>query len=94
MDTGTDCDNVSLGKATGASLCAHSWDSAADVEPRLTMEPAMSCPIEGSRADRALHDEDIVEVERSACRGGTHRGTVPADLPTFDASALFSGDTC
>src|SRR5438046_2489928 len=55
-------DNVALTKATGATLCAHSWDATRLANPTLATEDEPSLPVQSSKADRNLQDGDVLEV--------------------------------
>ena len=87
-------DNAPLLKATGASLCAHSWDSARMSDPRLTMEPGRELAIVPSFANRSLHDKDVVEVGEIELEVWHTPGHSPGSICLLrDDTALFSGDT-
>lgn len=88
-------DNLVLAKATGASICAHSWDSARMADPRLTMEEHDHYNVTGSRADRSLHDEEVLEVGDLRLLVLHTPGHSPGSICLYEerAGALFSGDT-
>lgn len=88
-------DNVALVKATGATLCGHSWDAARLSDPTLTMEEGLKLPIQGSRAERSLHDGDELQVGDVTLLVIHTPGHSPGSLCLYveAAGALFSGDT-
>lgn len=89
-------DNSILCKATGATLCAHTWDSARISDPRLGSEnPNDNIPeIQGQRVDRFLRDEEELTVGNLQFTVMHTPGHTPGSLCLYSARArvIFVGD--
>ncbi|MEO8284865.1 MAG: MBL fold metallo-hydrolase [Chloroflexota bacterium] len=90
-------DNVPLVEATGATLCAHAWDSARLANPRLGVEIADEKvpPVQPSRPDQYLNDGQELEVGRLKLTVIATPGHTPGSICLYESNehALFSGDT-
>lgn len=88
-------DNAALTEATGAELCAHSWDATRMSEPRLTMEEGMKLQITPSRAQHPVHDGEQLEVGALRFEVMHTPGHSPGSICLYErgSGALFSGDT-
>lgn len=89
-------DNDSLCKATGASLCAHTWDAARLSDPRLgTEDPHERVPnIKGRSVNRVLRDGEELEVGGLTFEVMHTPGHTPGSVCLFEPQlgALFCGD--
>ncbi len=88
-------DNAALTEATGAELCAHSWDATRMSEPRLTMEEGMKLNIAPSRAQHYLHDGEELHLGEMKFEVLHTPGHSPGSICLFErkSGTLFSGDT-
>jgi hydroxyacylglutathione hydrolase len=88
-------DNVALVKATGATLCAHSWDMTRLANPHLATEDEPPMPVPPSRADRNLQDGEVLELGRFKFEVLHTPGHTPGSICLYESSAgvLFTGDT-
>ena len=88
-------DNVPLREATGAALCAHSWDATRLANPQLAIEDTPALPVVPSKADRGLQDGDLLEVGE-LCFTVIHTpGHTPGSICLYEPNEgiLFTGDT-
>ncbi|MEO6457676.1 MAG: MBL fold metallo-hydrolase [Chloroflexia bacterium] len=88
-------DNAALIEATGAELCAHSWDATRLSDPRLTMEEGMKLQITPSRAQHPLHDGEELALGDMKFEVMHTPGHSPGSICLYERSSgtLFSGDT-
>lgn len=90
-------DNVPLIEATGASLCAHTWDATRLANPRLAAEDdeAPALPVKPSKADQNLQDGTLLEVGECRFEVIHTPGHTPGSICLYEAKAgvLFTGDT-
>lgn len=90
-------DNAALCNATGAPLCAHSWDATRLANPALTAENdgGSPLPIQPSKADRALQDGDILEVGSFKFEIIHTPGHTPGSVCFYESAlaVVFTGDT-
>jgi hydroxyacylglutathione hydrolase len=88
-------DNVALTKATGAVLCAHSWDATRLANPTLATEGELALPVPPSKADRNLQDSDILEVGAVQFKVFHTPGHSPGSVCLYDSEVgvVFTGDT-
>jgi hydroxyacylglutathione hydrolase len=88
-------DNVGLTEATGAELLAHPWDMARLADPTLTMEDGRGPKVLPSRADRNVHDDEVLEVGDLRLEVWHTPGHSPGSICIYEreAGVLFSGDT-
>ena len=88
-------ENATLTEATGAELCAHSWDSARLADPRLTMEDDMKLQIIPSRAGHPLHDGEELMLGELKLEVIHTPGHSPGSICLYEKTggALFTGDT-
>jgi len=88
-------DNVPLVAATGAPLCAHSWDATRLANPHLAVEDQAALPVPSSRADRSLQDGEALAVGSYTFTVLHTPGHTPGSICLYEESAgvLFTGDT-
>ena len=88
-------DNAALIEATGAELCAHSWDATRMSEPRLTMEEGMKLQITPSKAQHPLQDGEELELGEMKFEVIHTPGHSPGSICLYEPNSgtLFSGDT-
>ncbi len=88
-------DNVALVEATGAPLCAHAWDATRLANPSFTMFNREGFDVLPSRADRWLHDSEMLEVGSLGLEVWHTPGHSPGSVCLYERErgALFSGDT-
>ena len=88
-------DNTALVKATGAQLCAHTWDSTRLANPSLATEDEPALPVPPSKADLSLQDGTLLEVDRYNFQVLHTPGHTPGSICLYEAAAgvLFTGDT-
>jgi len=88
-------DNVPLARATGASLCAHSWDATRLANPGLATEDEPAPKVPPSRADHNLQDGEVLELGKYGFEVLHTPGHTPGSICLYESSAgaLFSGDT-
>lgn len=88
-------DNMALTKATGATLCAHSWDAMRLANPKLATEDEPALPVPPSKADRNLQDGDVLEVGGYQFLVMHTPGHSPGSICLYDnkAPVVFTGDT-
>lgn len=90
-------DNALLTQATGAQLCAHSWDSARLANPSITADAGneLASKIPPSRPDRYLGNEDVLEVGAIQIEVWHTPGHTPGSICLYvpDSEAVFTGDT-
>ncbi len=88
-------DNVALTKATGATLCAHSWDATRLANPTLATEGESALPVLPSKADRNLNDGDVVEIGTMQFTVLHTPGHSPGSICLYsrEDSIIFTGDT-
>lgn len=90
-------DNVSLTQATGAQLCAHSWDSTRLANPGLTADPSneLASKIPPSRPDHYLGNEEALEVGTVHVEVWHTPGHSPGSICLYvpEEDAVFTGDT-
>jgi glyoxylase-like metal-dependent hydrolase (beta-lactamase superfamily II) len=89
-------DNAPLVAATGATLCAHAWDSARMADPRIGVEQVDEKvpPVKPSRADRYVNDGDVLDVDGLHFHIMSTPGHTPGSICVHEPTvhALFSGD--
>jgi hydroxyacylglutathione hydrolase len=87
--------NTELQKATGAQLCAHTWDATRLANPSLATEDEQALPVPPSRADMPLQDGTVLEVGTIAFRVLHTPGHTPGSICLYEAesAAVFTGDT-
>lgn len=88
-------DNVSLVKATGAQLCAHSWDSTRLAQPGLTSDDELAALIPPSRPDRYIGNDDVLALGDLRLDVWHTPGHTPGSICLYAAeeNAVFTGDT-
>ena len=88
-------DNVALVKATGAPLCAHSWDATRLANPTLATEDEPALPVPPSKADRALQDGISLELGELEFQVIHTPGHTPGSICLYESTAgvIFTGDT-
>lgn len=88
-------DNVALQEATGALICAHTWDATRLANPTLATEDEPGVPVKPSRADRNLQDGGVLEVGDCRIEVLHTPGHTPGSVCLYapQAHALFTGDT-
>jgi glyoxylase-like metal-dependent hydrolase (beta-lactamase superfamily II) len=88
-------DNVALVKATGATLCAHSWDATRLANPGLATEDEPALPVPPSRADLSLQDGAVLEAGECRFEVIHTPGHTPGSICVYERSShvLFTGDT-
>jgi glyoxylase-like metal-dependent hydrolase (beta-lactamase superfamily II) len=88
-------DNVPLTKATGAPLCAHSWDATRLANPTLATENEEPIPVPPSKADISVNDGDVLQAGECAFAVLHTPGHSPGSICLHEsrAAALFTGDT-
>lgn len=88
-------DNVTLAGATGAQICAHSWDAARMSDPTLTMDEHTRFKVAPSRAERYLNQGDQVVAGDISLEILHTPGHSPGSICLYDpvGHTLFSGDT-
>lgn len=84
-----------LEEKTGAALCAHPWDATRLAEPRLTMFNGEPFNVSPCRADRSLHEGDVLEIGDLAFSVIFTPGHTPGSICLFEENqqVIFSGDT-
>ena len=87
-------DNVPLVKATGALLCAHTWDATRLANPRLATEGEDAFPVPPSRADKSLQDGERLQVGRLSFEIMHTPGHTPGSVCIYEVNSgvLFTGD--
>lgn len=88
-------DNVALKGATGAPLCAHSWDSTRLANPNLATEGEKPLPVPPSKADKSLQDGTVLEVGEMGFLVIHTPGHSPGSICLYnsESAVLFTGDT-
>ncbi len=88
-------DNVSLVNATGAQLCAHSWDSTRLADPKLTSDDELAAKIPPSRPDHYVGNDEALEVGTLRLDVWHTPGHSPGSICIYvaEAEAIFTGDT-
>ena len=88
-------DNVPLAAATGAPLCAHTWDATRLANPHLAIEDQPALQVPPSRADQGLQDGQELGVGSYAFTVLHTPGHTPGSVCLYESSAgvLFTGDT-
>jgi hydroxyacylglutathione hydrolase len=88
-------DNVDLVKATGATLCAHTWDATRLANPNLATEEGEALPVPPSKADRNLQDGDSLELGDYSFQVIHTPGHTPGSICLYESTAgvVFTGDT-
>jgi glyoxylase-like metal-dependent hydrolase (beta-lactamase superfamily II) len=88
-------DNIALVKATGAQLCAHSWDAVRMANPHLTMFNDEGFNIAPSIPNRILHDWEVLEIGSLRFEVMHTPGHTPGSVCLYEEArgVLFSGDT-
>lgn len=88
-------DNVSVVKATGAQLCAHSWDSTRLAQPSLTSDDELAAKIPPSRPDHYVGDNEVLEVGSIRLEVWHTPGHTPGSICLYAPAgdAVFTGDT-
>ena len=88
-------DNVALVEASGAPLCAHVWDATRMANPEYTMLDNETFTVRPSRADRSLHNGEVLEIGVMRFEVMHTPGHSPGSICLYERSQgiLFSGDT-
>ena len=88
-------DNMTLVKATGAPLCAHSWDATRLANPTLATEDEPALPVPPSKADRGLQDGTSLELGELEFQVIHTPGHTPGSICLYESTAgvVFTGDT-
>jgi hydroxyacylglutathione hydrolase len=88
-------DNVALVKATGAELCAHSWDATRLANPTMATEDEPALPVPPSKADRPLQDGAVLELGELSFKVIHTPGHTPGSICLYEdtSGVIFTGDT-
>lgn len=88
-------ENVTLTEATGAQLCAHSWDSARLADPSLTSDEELARKVRPSRADHYLGNGELLQIGKTELEVWHTPGHSPGSvcLVSHEGGAVFTGDT-
>lgn len=88
-------DNATLAEASGATLWAHIWDATRMANPQYTMFDGETFTVKPSRADRALHDGEVLEIGTMRFEVMHTPGHSPGSICLYEPKqrVLFSGGT-
>jgi hydroxyacylglutathione hydrolase len=88
-------DNVALLEATGATLCAHTWDATRMANPHLASEDEFTLPVPPSRPDHYVSDGEVLPLGECNLVVMHTPGHTPGSICIHDteASVVFTGDT-
>jgi glyoxylase-like metal-dependent hydrolase (beta-lactamase superfamily II) len=88
-------DNTALVRATGAPLCAHSWDATRLANPTLATEDEPALPVPPSKADRGLQDGSALSLGELEFQVIHTPGHTPGSICLYERTAgvIFTGDT-